>query len=496
MGEEDIPRPAPCNPGPHGDLQCVKGYRRQLEGRSGVASWRPIAAIAALGVAASLTVATVGPARAAVPPSVVVILTDDQRWDTLWAMPTVQQRLVQHGVTFTNAFVVNSLCCPSRASLLTGKYSHSTGVWRNQPPFGGFASFDDTSTLATWLQRSGYTTGLFGKYLNGYSEAPTYVPPGWDRWVSFVRSEFFNYELSVDGTAVLHGEAASDYSTDVLADEVVSFIQSTRGPLFALFTPYAPHLPATPAPRHLDAFADLPRWRPPNYNERNVSDKPAWLQAFKRLTKDERRQLDAVRLDRLRSLLAVDEAVGRIVDALEATGRLSDTVIFFLSDNGFALGEHRRRGKMAPYEESIRVPMVVRYDPLTGAPGTDENLVLNIDVAPTAADLAGIQAPGADGRSIVPLLRSPGSPWRQDFLVERLEKPGHSRVPTYCSVRTQDAAYVLYGSGEEELYDLTRDPYQQKNVVAARAFTAVLEALRSRLKELCQPPPPGFVIPF
>jgi len=192
----------------------------------------------------------------------------------------------------------------------------------------------------------------------------------------------------------------------------------------------------------------------------------------------------------------VDKAVGRIVDALEATGRLSNTVIFFLSDNGFALGEYRRRGKMAPYEESIRVPMVVRYDPLIGASRTAGNIVLNIDVASTVADLAGIWAPGADGRSLVPLLQSPEAPWRGDFLVERLERPDRSRVPSYCAVRTKETTYVLYGSGEEELYDLTRDPYQLQNVARDPTFRPTLKALRSHLKELCEPPPPEFVIPF
>src|SRR3990170_377295 len=123
-----------------------------------------------------------GAATSAEPPSVVIIYTDDQRADTLWAMPNVQTLLADRGVTFTNAFVVNPVCCPSRSSLLTGKYSHSTGVWRNVMPYGGFPALDDSSTLATWLRGAGYSTGLLGKYLNGYWDAPTYVPPGWDRW--------------------------------------------------------------------------------------------------------------------------------------------------------------------------------------------------------------------------------------------------------------------------------------------------------------------------
>src|SRR5262245_11052409 len=134
------------------------------------------------------------------PPNVVVILTDDQRWDTLWAMPTVQSELVGHGVSFSNAFVVNPTCCPSRASLLTGQFSHTTGVYRNRPPFGAFESFDDATTLATALHGGGYRTGLFGKYLNYYEQDDAgYIPPGWDRWVAFVsqhgNGDYFGYDV-------------------------------------------------------------------------------------------------------------------------------------------------------------------------------------------------------------------------------------------------------------------------------------------------------------
>lgn len=438
-----------------------------------------------------------GPARAAAePPSIVVIMTDDQRWDTLWAMPTVQAELMAKGVTFTNAFVSNSLCCPSRASTLTGAYSHTTGVWRNQPPYGGWDSFVDASTVGTWLQAAGYRTGLFGKYLNRYwtpAYETGYVPPGWDRWVAFPRSGYFDYDLNVDGEIVHHGSAPEDYSTRVLAQEVASFIRSEPGPLLAWFTPYAPHNPATPEPRYADAFSDLPRWRPPSYNERDVSDKPSWLQAVKPLDAEKRARKDAFRLDQYRTLLSVDDAVGEILAALADTGRLPNTLIVFLSDNGMLWGEHRWGTKRVAFEEAIRIPMVVRYDPLVRTPREDPSFVLNIDVAPTAAELAGIEAPGADGASLLPLLADPGAPWREDFLLEHLEKR-RDRLPTYCGVRTDRYVYVMYRTDEAELYDLTADPYQLTNLAGDPTMAAEEHRLRSRLLQLCDPPPPGLTL--
>jgi len=160
----------------------------------------------------------------------VVILTDDQRWDSLWAMPTVQSELVDHGVTFQNMFVANPNCCPSRASILTGQYSHSTGVYSDNPPNGGFEVFKDTSTIATWLHDAGYRTAMIGKYLNGYQDANAkYIHPGWDRWVAFLHSAYYDYRLSIDGKVSVFGEQPNDYSTTVLTRQAVSFIRSANG---------------------------------------------------------------------------------------------------------------------------------------------------------------------------------------------------------------------------------------------------------------------------
>jgi N-acetylglucosamine-6-sulfatase len=185
--------------------------------------------------------------------------------------------------------------------------------------------------------------------------------------------------------------------------------------------------------------------------------------------------------------------VSRIVDALTETGRLSNTMIVFTSDNGLLWGEHRWHDrKEAAYDESIRVPLVVRYDPMVSAPRTDRHLVLNLDLAPTFAQVAGVEAPGAEGASLLPLLASPAAPWRMDFLIEHLALTDIVDPPMYCAVRTAKYLYVEYQGGEEELYDLRADPLELQNAVQDPALSPMLDALRLRIRGLCQPPPPGF----
>ena len=427
-------------------------------------------------------------------PDIVLILTDDQRFDTLWAMPTVQSELVAKGVEFTNGYVSNPVCCPSRSSILTGKYSHSTGVNTNHPkqPFGGFPAFHDTSTVATWLQEAGYRTALMGKYLNGYGSS--YVPPGWDRWfVTWDEGAYFDYTANDDGTLRSYGSDREDYGTDVLADQATDLIRSTdRGqPLFLYFAPHAPHGPATPAPRDEKRFSDLDVWRPANYDETDVTDKPGYIRSHRRLLESTQPSIDRFRRDQYRALRSVDRAVAKILDALTDTGRLSNTLIVFTSDNGMLWGEHRWSSKMVPYEESIRVPFVVRDDARITTPRSDDRLVLNIDLAPTFADVAGIRATTVEGRSLVPLLSSSRTPWRTDFLMEHLNL-GPGGVPTYCGVHSRRYVYVDYETGEEELYDLDRDPFQLTNVAENRTYRDVLRTSRDRLRRLCRPRPPGF----
>jgi arylsulfatase A-like enzyme len=429
-------------------------------------------------------------------PNIVLILTDDQRWDEL-QMPTVQSDLIGKGVNFVNGFVVNSLCCPSRTTILTGKYSHGTDVYSDGTPHGGFDTFkpEDGSTIATWLHGAGYRTGLVGKYLNGYKRSTaSYVPAGWDRWVAAASGTYYNYTLSVDGSQVTYGSQAADYSTDVLASYATDFIQSAppEQPLFLYFAPRAPHVPTIVPPRYKHACPDLQPLRPPSYNEADVSDKPAYIQALARLSRTQRAKVDADHRHHCQMLLAVDDAVQAIRGALEATGRLSTTLIVFASDNGIQFGEHRWTTKQVPYEESIRVPMVVRYDPMTrGTATASDDLLLNLDFAPTFAAAAGVAAPGAEGMDFLPLLTDPQHAWRSDFLEEHWSgRP--TDPPAYCSVRNEHFIYVEYSTGEEEVYDLDADPYELQNVASDPSYAGVKAQLHDRMVQLCSPPPPDF----
>ena len=460
-------------------------------------AWIGLTAVGAVAVMAGIPLALAGSAcvRSAGSRSVVLILTDDQRHDTLWAMPNVQRLLAGPGVTFTNAVVDDPLCCPARSTVLTGQYVHHTGVWQNTPPLGGFPAFRDASTVATWLQGAGFRTALFGKYLNRYEGA--YVPPGWDHWAAFAGQAsrfdlYYRYALNVDGRFEVHGRTPEDYSTDVLADRAVEFVCRTPGSLFLYFAPFAPHSPYTPGPGDAWAVPELGPWRPPAFDEADVSDKPAWVRALPRMSERRVAQIEGIRRASYGSLVAVDRAVARIVEALEETGRLRQTLIVYTSDHGFSWGEHRWVDKIAPYEESIRVPLVVRDDTLVRGPGrTDPRLVSNIDLAPTFAAAAGTAAPGADGTSFLPLLSSQSGPWRTDVLVEGMRLFG---VPGFCGVRSDRHAYVWYETGEEELYDLAADPAQLENRAGDPALRAELERYRERVRTGCRPLPP-FVPP-
>ncbi len=441
-------------------------------------------------------------------PNIVLFLTDDQRSDTLGtvnglvSMPHVQQLLSAHGITFTNSYVVNPLCCPSRTSILTGDYSHTTGVYLNSGNHGGFGAFNDSSTIATWLQSAGYQSGLYGKYLNGYVATPTdpYTPPGWTHFSAFSGASneggaYYDYTLNTDGSLVSYGSTVADYSTDVLAAQANTFIQTATAPFFLYFAPFGPHAPFTPAPRDAHDFTTISPWRPPSFNEPDVSDKPAWVQALPLLPQSKINKIDKSRIQTYQALESEDDAVNTLVTTLQATGKLHKTIFVFASDNGAQWGEHRLTGKIAPYQESVRVPLIIRYDPLTSTPRTDDHLVANIDYAPTFAELGGVSnlASGAEGMSLMPLLQSPSPSWRSDFLVEHLNDGGaNDKVPTYCSVQSVGYSYVKYQTGEEELYDLAQDPNELQNVAGDASYASTLDALRAEEQVLCNPPPPGF----
>ena len=433
------------------------------------------------------------------PPNIVLIVGDDMDARSVEQLPRVRTLLAKEGVAFSRYFVCSPICTPSRATLLTGLYAHNHRIRTNTPPEGGFEVFRDrereASTVATWLQAAGYRTMLAGKYLNGYpTEDATYVPAGWHEWFGgFTREKYLNYRLSENGTVRSYGKAPEDYETDVLAGKAVDFIrrsETDRRPFFIYLVPSAPHRRPVPARRHAGAFAKSSAPRGPSFNVADVSTKPAWVRDLPSLTPEDERQIDVLWRERMETLLAVDEMVRSVVDALRVSGQLGNTYLFFTSDNGFHLGEHRvSRGKGTPYEESIRVPLFVR-GPGVPRGKTLPHLAGNVDLAPTLAELARAETPdNLDGRSLVGLLarKAPAAGrWRQELLVEYWAADDEG-VPNWGALRTEESTYVEYDTGERELYDLATDPLELHNLEAVTP-PATLAALNERLARLkrCQ----------
>jgi N-acetylglucosamine-6-sulfatase len=429
-------------------------------------------------------------------PNLVLILTDDQSADSLPHDPPVMpqlQAMVQdptdHWVAFPNAFLNTPLCCPSRASILTGRYSNHTGVRTN---FDG-RKLDESSTVATWLHGAGYYTGLIGKYVNGYPYGVgRYVPPGWDRWLAKEQGRqetaYYRYTLIDQGFSVYHGDGPANYSTTVLQSAADSFIASapTDRPFFLELATSAPHRPFTPAPQDLGAYGSMSLRGPPSLGERDVSDKPAWVQTLPPLGYSGRAAVDAMRRESFESLLSVDRLVASVIGALRDRGALENTVVLYMTDNGFSFGEHRWVGKTCEYEECIRTPFVVRFP--SAVSHVDPHLVSNVDLAPTLAELAGVRPPTpVDGQSLVPLLRGDAAvPWRTDVLSEYV---GDRKVSPWWEVRTANFAYVELETGERELYDLTgvlgpADPFELDNRAGAPAYRRVESSLAAQLAQL------------
>lgn len=428
--------------------------------------------------------------------NIVLIVADDMRADDLEYMPQTRELLVEQGLTFSNAFVTHSLCCPSRASILRGQYTHNHQVLTNTRPEGGFEKFrsmgHEDSTVATWLQDGGYRTVLLGKYLNGYSRGDkTHVPPSWDEWYGrLTGDDYYDYQVNENGDIFSYGATEEDYYTDVLARMTKDYLQRTvqdPSPFFMYVAPQAPHGPFIPAPRHAEEYPDARAPRPPSFNEPDVGDKPAWVRGMEILNPATTTEIDAAYRARLRMLLSLDELVAGLVAELESSGELDDTYVFFTSDNGYHLGEHRlARGKRTVYEEAVRVPLAVR-GPGVPAGQVVEQTALNIDLAPTLAELSGVPAPSfVDGRSLVPLLSgTPPATWRSAFLIEHWSGGNvpQKLTPTFTAIRTRTSKYVEYDTGEKELYDLSSDPYELQSVHAS-ADPALAESLASRLQTL------------
>jgi N-acetylglucosamine-6-sulfatase len=435
------------------------------------------------------TSATAGPA-AAMRPNVVFVLTDDLAWNLVQYMPQVR-RLQADGLTFTDYTVTDSLCCPSRSSIFTGRFPHDTGVFTNGGNDGGFGFFhghgEESQTFATALQAQGYRTAMMGKYLNGYQPAAPlgtgspYVPPGWSEWdVAGNGYPEFDYDLNENHKIVHYGHTPQDYLTDVLARKGSTFIADSAAkhqPFLLEIATFAPHAPYTPAPRDANSFPGLTAPRGPAYDTL-PKNAPPWLAGRASLTPAENTAIDTAFRKRVQAVQAVDRMIAKLRATLGTAGVANDTVIVFSSDNGYHMGEYRLNpGKMTAFDTDIRVPLVVA-GPGIAAGSTSRSATENIDLAPTFQHLGGAPVPSnVDGHSLLPLLNGgSGANWRTASLVEHhgpdtladdpdLPAPNSGNPPTYEAIRTATYTYVEYVDGSREYYDRTRDPNELNNIV-------------------------------
>lgn len=419
-------------------------------------------------------------------PNFVVVLTDDLDVPTTAELPLIPDLLANRGLRFTRAYATQPLCGPSRASILTGQYTHNHGVSNNVLPSQGFAAFrrHENATIATWLKSAGYRTALVGKYMNGYAWAAgdDYIPPGWDEWHGHLNAiedgRYFDYWMNDNGKVSRFGAREEEYSADVETRHAVEFIRASAGrpePLFLFLGPQAPHVPATYAERHGAEFRYSLAPRVPSFNEADVSDKPSIVRFVDPMMAADIDGADKLQRWRLRSLRAVEEMIDAVLRALAETGRLERTYVIFTSDNGLLMGQHRTVAKKGnAYEETIGVPLLVRGP---GVPvGRVDQPVLNIDLAPTLLELAQVPIPDSvDGRSLVPFLRgTPPPSWRTDVLIEN---------DGSVAIRTPEWLFGDLSTDEVELYDMRADPYQLQSLHRT-ADPALIASLRQRMRAL------------
>lgn len=425
-------------------------------------------------------------------PNIVFILMDDLRWDALGCTghPVAQtphiDRIAKEGALFKNFFVTLPLCSPSRASFLTGQYAHTHGVTNNADHS---VLSHQLMTFPRLLQRAGYETAYVGKWHMGADDSPR---PGFDRWVSFKgQGVYHDPMLNIDGEPA----RATGYMSDILSEHAVRFIRAGHKKPFLLYLSHkAVHGPFTPAERHKDLYSDAKLKPPVSFND-TLDGKPALTRRVEgprsqppnRAVNRSAEDYGALERNQLRMMASVDEGVGRILEALEATRQLDNTMVIFTSDNGFFWSEHGLGDKRWAYEESIRDPLLIRYPKLIKAGTTLDPFVLNIDIAPTLLDLAGAEIPKSiEGRSILPLIKKPGSRWRTSFFAEYFQEKQYPRVPTWQAVRTAQWKYIHYPDldGMDELYDLKTDPHELKNLIAEPRAQQQLSAMKAEMLRL------------
>jgi arylsulfatase A-like enzyme len=397
--------------------------------------------------------------------NVVIIMTDDQNVDSLPVMRKLMSFPEGSWVNFTSAIVNDSVCCPARASVLTGQYAFITGVINNSSG----DQLKDANTLPVWLDRAGYRTGIIGKYLNGFpwDKGADYVPPGWD-----------------------HFNAPAFGNANQLTNLAVDFINSSTGSFFLYLAYWDPHWPATPLPLYANAEVYIPP-DPPNFNETDVSDKPTWVRNLSPLSQATIDEWHNERIASQRSLLGVDDGIQRIVDTLKAKGELDNTIIIFMGDHGFSWGSHRHITKECVYEECIRFPLLIRYPGLIGN-REETRIVSNVDLALTIAEYAGIipDLP-QNGKSLIPVIMNTAASWTNDVFIEVHTNPGR----TFDGIRVPGWTYAEYINGNKELYDLSADPYQLQNRANQPSYQAIQSELAQRMRALKILPPGNTATP-
>jgi N-acetylglucosamine-6-sulfatase len=464
---------------------------------------------AALGACGGKSVASVKPPAVTPPrraPNMVFILADDQAVSATGAsgrFPFLQtpgmDRLAAEGATFTNTFVTTSLCSPSRASLLTGCYAHTHGVTQNDV----MDPKPEVPQFPALLQKAGYRTAYMGKWhmAAGATGSPR---PGFDTWLSMPgQGEYDNPTLNDNGSL----SEVPGYLTDILTERATQWITENQSSPFCLVLAHkAVHDPRTPAARHANAFPDAAIPEPPNFQD-DCFGKPEWLrrailhgdtadawQASAGLAIPDRlppaswNGKDPYLLQYFRCLLGLDESIRRVLETLESLGILDDTCVVHMSDNGYFFGEHRRGDKRLMYEESIRVPLLVRYPHVFSPASRVASMALNIDIGPTFLALAGVEQPaGMQGTSLVPLAAGVPSTWRKSFLYEYWMEGWMPGIPSIRGVRTDNMKLIRYPDvvgDTDEIYDLARDPLELTNRIQDPAYTQTVVALDAELARL------------
>ncbi|GAB3673541.1 hypothetical protein GCM10027589_43370 [Actinocorallia lasiicapitis] len=448
--------------------------------RRSVLSGTAFAALSALPVAvASPAILRPGPGRPARRPNVLVLVTDDQPGDTLWALPKLRRHMERYGIAFTEARTTTPLCAPARSSILTGRYAHRHGVRDNEHPL----LLDPRTTLQHRLRETGYRTGMVGKYLNGWRAGD--APPGFEKYAVMARPRYEDAVWNVDGTQ----HKRSKYTTTVVREEAVRFLrEGDDRPWFLYVAPYAPHAPFQAEPKY--AGLAVPEWRPrPSAGESDRSDKPPYIQASGATSAAGQ----DLRAKQLRALRSVDDLFAAMIEELARAGSLDDTVIAVVSDNGYSWSDHGWMRKSVPYAPAVRVPMWLSW-PARLPGGADRRLAANIDLAATLLEAARAEPLDADGRSLL-------SPWEREVLLVEWwngrEKTAN-QPPTWASALTHDRQYIEYydtvlddaglpteGTGAvtfRESYDLVKDPHQLTNLLADDDATSPLAGVLRDLR--------------